>query len=33
MAYVEGRQILDGPLIINEIISWEKRKWAQINDL
>lgn len=25
MAYVESRQILDGPLIINETISWAKQ--------
>lgn len=24
-AYVEGRNILDGPLIVNEICSWAKR--------
>ena len=25
-AYVEGRQIIDGPLIVNEVISWASRK-------
>lgn len=25
MTYVDGRNILDGPLIINEICSWEKK--------
>lgn len=24
-AYIEGRNILDGPLIINEILSWTKK--------
>lgn len=24
-SYVEGRNILDGPLIVNEIFSWSKR--------
>ena len=23
-AYIEGRQILDGPLILNEVCSWAK---------
>ncbi|GJY53800.1 RNA-directed DNA polymerase, eukaryota, reverse transcriptase zinc-binding domain protein [Tanacetum coccineum] len=25
-AYVEGRQIIDGPLIVNEVISWASKK-------
>lgn len=25
LAYIEGRNILDGPLIINEVCSWAKK--------
>lgn len=25
-AYIKGRQIIDGPLIVNEIVSWAKKK-------
>lgn len=25
MAYIDGRSILDGPLILNELISWAKK--------
>ena len=24
-AFIKGRQIMDGPLIVNELISWAKR--------
>ena len=29
-AFVKGRQILDGPLMVNEIISWCKRRRKRI---
>lgn len=29
-AYIEGKNILDGPLIINEIVSWAKQTKKQI---
>ncbi|XP_071693053.1 uncharacterized protein [Rutidosis leptorrhynchoides] len=31
-AYIKGRQILDGPLIINEVISWCKRRNKKNDD-
>ncbi|KAJ9555174.1 hypothetical protein OSB04_009788 [Centaurea solstitialis] len=29
-AYVEGRQILDGPLMVNEVCSWAKRSKSRV---
>lgn len=29
-AYVEGRNILDGPLIVNEICSWAKKSKKKV---
>lgn len=28
--FVKGRQILDGPLMVNEIISWYKKKKIKV---
>ena len=30
MAFVKGRQIIDGPLIVNELIAWAKRAKKRI---
>lgn len=30
MTYIENRQIIDGPLIIDEIITWGKKKKKKI---